>query len=371
MEPRPPQSLRSSTGPHSLSYVQLPKDHRYYYQKDNYLNSSLFASSKVRQFYHEQREKMRPVREHLKAEEQKSQLQTRTDQAEKTQHMRKKSQLRLQRRKLQRSLVTCTQLESLSKQKSMPEDMNGISATTLFVDTLPKHFSLKKDKNMWNVLDEIPAERLKKLLPKKEMELDKEAAECLHSRLNTDLLSCSKSRLDTDDLRSQLVSRHQRVAQVTVTQLEAKSGIKKQRSPHRGSTPFGRANTYSSSNIIAKLSRPKEYTPPLDPFSRAEFRGMPYVDSLPAWRKIVTGVEAPNAQSLLNGSLTVSNKNREMRTKVNQSFSEEQMTEWMQELDTFSRYHKKPVAPSASQAELGEVMRGVHKPVVSRPVSNA
>ena len=93
-------------------------------------------------------------------------------QAEQAQMHRAKSQQRLQRRKLQRSLVQSTQLETLSKQRSLPEHAQGHSAS-LFTETLPKHLALKKDYNMWNLLDDIPASRLKKLLPRKEMEQDR------------------------------------------------------------------------------------------------------------------------------------------------------------------------------------------------------
>lgn len=155
----------------SVSHIQ--KDHRYYFAKDNYLNSALFASSKVRQFYHEQRDKMQPVRDQLAAAELKSMLQLRSDQAERAQHLRQNSQQRLLRRKLQRSLVYITQLESVSKQKIIPEDLKGISPSTLLADVLAHHHTMAKDKNMWNVWEDIPAQRLKKLLPKKEMEADR------------------------------------------------------------------------------------------------------------------------------------------------------------------------------------------------------
>lgn len=71
---------------------------------------------------------------------------------------------------------------------------------------------------MWNLLDDIPASRLKKLLPRKEMEQDRgrsytEAAEALQHRLNSTTPQASVP----EHLRTQLLSRHQQVAKVFCT----------------------------------------------------------------------------------------------------------------------------------------------------------
>lgn len=83
----------------------LPKDHSYYQNKEDYLNCSLYASKKVRGFYHNSREAQRPRREKLEAEQAKAMVEAREVQAGKAQMHRAESQQRLQRRKFQRSLV--------------------------------------------------------------------------------------------------------------------------------------------------------------------------------------------------------------------------------------------------------------------------
>lgn len=93
---------------------------------------------------------------------------------------------------------------------------------------------------------------------------------------------------------------------------------------------------------------------------------MPYVDQLPAWRKLVTGQDTPDSQELLN--LSLPGPRQERATQETQlRFGEDQVLEWMRELDTFAKFHKKPGPPSASQIELGDVMRGVYSVRPPRP----
>lgn len=86
---------------------------------------------------------------------------------------------------------------------------------------------------------------------------------------------------------------------------------------------------------------------------------MPYADKLPAWRKLVTGQESPDSQELLNLSLPGSRKEHKP-SKTQLTFGEEQVLAWMQELDVFTKFHKKPGPPNASQTELGDIMHGVY-----------
>lgn len=148
-----------------------------------------------------------------------------------------------------------------------------------------------------------------------------------------------------------------------------KAGVKKHRlgtAQPRTSTPFGRASTFNVPNLIQRLSRPKPLTLPTDPFSRPEFRGMPYADQLPAWRKLVTGQDTPDSQELLNLSLP-GLRPEHTTQETHPHFGEDQVLAWMRELDVFAKFHKKPGPPSASQIELGDVMRGVYSVRPPRP----
>jgi hypothetical protein len=196
----------------------IPKDHSYYQHKEDYLNCSIYASRKMRRFYYNWREAQRPRREKLEAEQAKAVEEEREMHVEIAQMQRAKSQQRLQRRKLQRNLVLYIQLETLSKQRELPDNVHVHSATSLFTDTLPRHLSMKKDQNMWNLLEDIPACRLRKLLPRKEMEQDRgkhhvEAAEALQQRL----ITATPQSSAPENQRTQLLSRHQQVAKVSCT----------------------------------------------------------------------------------------------------------------------------------------------------------
>ena len=343
----------------------LPKDHCYYQNKEDYFNCSLYASKKIRAFYHNSQDAMRPRVEKLAHAQAQFVEQERETQAEKAQAQRAVSQQRLQRRKLQRQIVPSTQLETASQQKPMPDNIHVRSASSLLHETLPRHCILKNDQNAWNMLDDIPLNRLKKLIPRKEMEHDRGKRYLVSvEMIQKKLVPVASEHNSSEEQRSQILSRHQEIAK-----LEFKAGIRKthlENVQSRTSTPFGQASSHHISHLIQRLSRPKTLTQPSDQYNRLEFRGMPYVTQTRGWRRLVTKQEESDLQHILDSSLPASRIGSKTQVAP-QFFADEQITEWMQELDTFTKFHKRPPPPSASQCELVDVMHGTYAVHPPRP----
>jgi hypothetical protein len=283
----------SMAGTSSLPALAPPmkKTQKYYSFRENLWNHTYFTCAKVAKFYQRPQAnyyKTHPTEEQLRDMQENERLERRDQRA---QAARLLDSNRLHRRKLERAIVSVTQLQSRSKQQvlsaSQPVSLqSSIDKSAMSVRVFRPAPVPQVQKNGWAEIDFLPVQQIKKFLPRKELELDDRIVQLgateqlLARRTRYQAQQAAQSayiRQQGSEARAELARRHQ-----ATENLERKSGILKYRADSLASTlsslssagPYGPTKNSTASPRSKALSQARDLYHPKDPLLYAEFRGL-------------------------------------------------------------------------------------------------
>lgn len=314
----------SMAGTSSLPALPPPmkKTQKYYSFRENLWNHTYFTCAKVAKFFQRPQAnyyKTHPTEEQLRDLQENERLERREQRA---QAARLLDSGRLHRRKLERAIVSSTQLQSRSKQlpKSLSQPVSlqsSIDKSAMSVRVSRPAPVQQVEQNGWADIDYLPVQQIKKFLPRKELELDDRMG---HLGATAQLLArrshyqaqqaadrASKRQL-RDQARAELARRHQ-----ATEDLERRAGVLKYRTDSLGSTVsslssaglYGFTKASAASPRSEALSHARDLFHPKDPLLYEEFRGLIQEQNRNAVQRMRTEISRSASMSQLSANMSL------------------------------------------------------------------